>query len=49
MQLFLMTDSIGSERRPVDLGDNSLMKLDTDPFPMSMINFEEKKVLVCDD
>lgn len=28
------------------LGENSKMKLDSDPFPVNMINFEEKRVLV---
>jgi hypothetical protein len=31
------------------LGDNHQMKLDVDPFPVDMINFEEKRVLVCMD
>jgi hypothetical protein len=30
-------------------GDNSWMKLDVDPFPVDMINFEEKRVLVRTD
>jgi hypothetical protein len=25
------------------------MKLDVSPFPMDMINFEEKRILVCTD
>jgi hypothetical protein len=28
-------------------GDNQHMKLDVDPFPVSMIDFEEKSVFVC--
>jgi hypothetical protein len=28
------------------LGDNHQMKLDVNPFPVDMINFAEKKVLV---
>jgi hypothetical protein len=31
------------------LGDNQRMELDIDPFPVNMINFEEKKVLMWTD
>jgi hypothetical protein len=31
----------------LSLGDNRQTKLDVDPFPVDMINFEEKQVLVC--
>jgi hypothetical protein len=31
------------------LGDGGRMKLDTDPFPVNMIEFEQKKVLMCID
>jgi hypothetical protein len=30
-------------------GENSQMKLDVDPFPVDMINFEERRVLVRTD
>jgi hypothetical protein len=30
-------------------GDGGKMKLDTDPFPVSMVELLEKKVLVCMD
>jgi hypothetical protein len=28
------------------LGDGGKMKLDVDPFPISMVNLEEKKIMV---
>ena len=28
------------------LGDSNRMRLDSDPFPVNMINFEEKRILV---
>jgi hypothetical protein len=28
------------------LGDNQQMKLDANPFPVDLINFDEKKILV---
>jgi hypothetical protein len=31
------------------LGDGQMMRLDVDPFPVNMINFEEKRVLVRTD
>jgi hypothetical protein len=31
------------------LGDGGKMKLDTDPFPISMVELMDKKVLVCRD
>jgi hypothetical protein len=31
------------------LGDGGKMKLDTDPFPISMVKLMDKKILVCTD
>jgi hypothetical protein len=31
------------------LGDNVKMKLNTDPFPIDMVELEQKKILVCTD
>jgi hypothetical protein len=31
------------------LGDGGKMKLDTDPFPISTVELEQKKILVCTD
>jgi hypothetical protein len=33
----------------LSLGDGGKMKLDTDPFPVSMVELEHKKILVCTD
>jgi uncharacterized OB-fold protein len=31
------------------IGDGGKMKLDTDPFPVGMVELEQKKILVCTD
>jgi hypothetical protein len=39
-------DIVTLNDKRLTFGDAQQMKLDMDPFPMDMINFKEKKVLV---
>jgi hypothetical protein len=39
-----MQSSLNDSR--LKLGDNQQMKLDANPSPLDLINFEEKKILV---
>jgi hypothetical protein len=43
MQLFSVIGKIGDKRQPID------SKLNTDPFPISMVEIEHKKILVRTD
>jgi hypothetical protein len=46
VQLFLATCTINDQRWPIDLGDGGKRKLDTDPFPVGIVDLMNKKVLV---
>jgi hypothetical protein len=46
MQLFLAIGTIRINEGRLTLGDGGKMKLDTDPFPISMVELMDKKVLV---
>jgi hypothetical protein len=46
MQLFFATGTIGINDDRLTLGDGGKMKLNTDPFPICMVELEHKKILV---